>query len=41
MGFLMSFIKVRYQPMGRQVCLTTPLNELSLVLAFTVPAISN
>ena len=24
MGFVLSFIKVRYQPMGRQVCLTTP-----------------
>ena len=24
MGFVLSFIKIRYQPLGRQVCLTMP-----------------
>ena len=25
MGFVLSFIKIRHQPMGRQVCLTMPI----------------
>ena len=28
MGFVLSFIKIKGQPMGRQVCLTMPFNEL-------------
>jgi len=28
MGFVMSFIKIRHQPMGRQVCLTMPSGRL-------------
>jgi len=28
MGFVLSFIKIKGQPMGRQVCLTMPANVL-------------
>ena len=33
MGFVMSFIKIRDQPMGRQVCLTMPFSRSGVAAA--------
>jgi len=33
MGFVLSFTKIMDQQLGRQVCLTTPVAQLSLGIA--------